>query len=177
MPASKPVRHLSTFQYALAVCSIAFSLSHAKPIAETAIDDFHSLASSPKRGLIYIPRDGHPEDDKIWTQPGSTLTWYYNYGPDPTYTSSPPLQHVPMIFGPYYNDFASKIRARVAAGGKVPQILTYNEPDLPFEYGGSNADPAVCAEHWISELEPLRRDLGIEIGAPAVLVPGTSNGD
>ena len=36
-----------------------------------------SLAS--KRGLLFIPDPAHPQDDLLWTRPGSDLSWYYNY--------------------------------------------------------------------------------------------------
>lgn len=33
---------------------------------------------NPKRGLVYV-ESPDPEVNKIWRQPGSPLTWYYNY--------------------------------------------------------------------------------------------------
>lgn len=140
----------------------------AEPQLDRPLSSFQTRNSSPKRGLVYIPSSSHPEDDQVWVRPGSDLTWYYNYGQDPTFNGSGSLLFIPMNWGPYYDDFNSKIRARVQAGIKVPYILSYNEPDLPYEYGGSNATPVAAANHWISELEPLHRDLGIAIGAPAV---------
>jgi hypothetical protein len=130
--------------------------------------ELRKRVASQKRGLVYVPNKNHPEDDQIWYQPGSDITWYYNYGwkPSPALANTS-FQFVPMLFGNFTSTFNADIRAMVATGVNIPYILAFNEPDLPYNYGGSNINPAVAADAWLRELEPLHRDLNITLGAPA----------
>ncbi len=60
-----------------------------------------TFKASTKRGFAFTPNPAWPQDDNIWTQPNSDLTWYYNYGsqPSPQFASIPQttFEYVPMI--------------------------------------------------------------------------------
>ncbi|KAI9752012.1 MAG: hypothetical protein M4579_005785 [Chaenotheca gracillima] len=128
--------------------------------------------ASSKRGLIYIPSDDYPQDDKTWTETGSDLTWYYNYAskPSPAFAQSK-LQFVPMLFGApasdSYTSFLDDVRAQMKGGAKVPYVLAFNEPDGTNATGGSGVSPELAAKTWIREIQPLKSD-GVALGAPAV---------
>lgn len=126
---------------------------------------------SAKRGLIYIPNALTPQDNNVWVQSGTDLTWYYNYGYAPSSAiSAAGLTFVPMLFSSTTTGttvFKDAITALIKAGTKVPYIMTFNEPDGSTASGGSNIAPVVAAETWKREVEPLRQ-LGVKVGAPAV---------
>lgn len=128
-------------------------------------------SASPKRGLVYVPDPKYPQDDQYWDSSSSDLTWYYNYGyqPSPTYVNSK-LQFVPQLWGPpATNDdtaFLDSITSQVKAGTNFSSVLAFNEPDMPLNAGGSNMDPTTAAYIWMREIEPLSK-MGIKLGSPA----------
>src|ERR1700722_12164705 len=124
-------------------------------------------AASTKRGLVYIPNAQHPEDDNIWTRPGSDLTWYYNYGANPSsaYVHTN-LQFVPQLWGtPSSQSFLSSVQSQLAGGTNITYVLSFNEPDGTTSTGGSNISPTQAASIWQQELEPLRTS-GVKLGLP-----------
>jgi len=125
---------------------------------------------SSKRGLVFVPSAQHPSDNQIWVEGSSDLTWYYNYGPQPSpaYSnrSQSEFEFVPMLWTTDSN-FMSEIKSLISGGTNITHIMTYNEPDGSSSTGGSNLEPEVAATNWISQVEPLRK-LGIKTGAPAV---------
>lgn len=132
--------------------------------------------SSPKRGLIYIPSDAHPEDDALWTQAGSSLTWYYNYGSQPSdafaHLSQEQFEFVPMMWGinkddPGETKWLDEVTAAIDGGRDIKHVLAFNEPDGPAEWGGSDIDPDMAAQAWIANFEPLA-ERGVKLGLPAV---------
>ncbi|KAF2877869.1 glycosyl hydrolase catalytic core-domain-containing protein [Massariosphaeria phaeospora] len=132
--------------------------------------------TAPKRGLCHVPSDDHPTDDTIWTAaPNSPLTWYYNYKSEPSqaYASDHSLQFIPMLWGASATDtgtpFLDSVRAQRAAGRNISHVLGFNEPDGWHSVGGSDMPPALAASVWRAQLEPLRVDDGIKVGAPAVM--------
>jgi hypothetical protein len=134
-----------------------------------------NFTRSAKRGLIYIPNAATPEDNGVWTSFGPALTWYYNYGyvPSPA-ISAAGLQFVPMLFGSTTGTvFKDAVTALIKAGTNITYVLGFNEPDGTTSTGGSSIAPAVAAETWKREMEPLRQ-LGVKLGAPAVT--GSPNG-
>jgi hypothetical protein len=146
-------------------------LSNIIPLAALALPLAHATKSS-KRGLVYIANSKHPSDDSIWTQSTSDLTWYYNYGLQPSSAlSSSPLQFVPMLWGAPASTtdttFIDGIKSQISSGKNVSYILSFNEPDGTTKTGGSNVDSSLAASTWIREVEPLRK-LGVKVGAPAV---------
>jgi len=125
---------------------------------------------SAKRGLIFIPNAKTPEDNSVWTSPGSDLTWYYNYGltPSSVYANNPSFQFVPMLFTAASDTtFLDGVKSLISGGTNVSYVLSYNEPDGDTSTGGTNITPQAAALSWVRELEPLRA-LGVKVGAPAV---------
>ncbi|ATZ55926.1 hypothetical protein BCIN_12g04740 [Botrytis cinerea B05.10] len=135
-----------------------------------AADNDETVGSSSKRGLVFVPNSKYPSDNQVWVQPGSDLSWYYNYGiaASPAYSSTTQedFEFVPMLWGTS-TTFLTDIKSLVATGRNVTHVLTYNEPDGTSSTGGSAISPSVAAANWISQVEPLRA-LGIKTGAPAV---------
>ncbi|KAF2101962.1 hypothetical protein NA57DRAFT_73401 [Rhizodiscina lignyota] len=131
-----------------------------------------SASRSSKRGLIYIADSSHPTDVDDFLSKSSDLTWYYNYGPEP----SPPLsntslQFVPMLWGTSDNNgansFLDSVKSQITSGSKIQYVLGFNEPDGSKDTGGSNVSPGDAASTWQSQIEPLHK-LGVQLGAPAV---------
>ncbi|MCJ1317388.1 hypothetical protein MMC15_002711 [Xylographa vitiligo] len=134
---------------------------------------FAQITTSPKRGLVYVPNANYPQDNNIWDSSGSDLTWYYNYGPEPSpnFSNATNFQFVPMLFGAP-NDttdtsFLTSVQSQISAGANVSYILTFNEPDGTSATGGSDVPSELAAETWIREVEPLKSQ-GVKLGAPAV---------
>jgi hypothetical protein len=131
--------------------------------------------TSPKRGLVYTPNSQWPEDNKIWTTQPSDLTWYYNYQNSPTdqFTSlgQDKFEFVPMLWGApssssdtgFLNSIKSLINDKKM---KISHVLTFNEPDQPTKYGGSQVDPAFGDKVWVNNMIPLQK-LGVKVGLPA----------
>ncbi|PKS05995.1 hypothetical protein jhhlp_007828 [Lomentospora prolificans] len=128
---------------------------------------------SPKRGLVFTnPRD-HPEDNAVWVQKGSTLTWYYNYHAtaSPAFAGIPQdrFEFVPMLWGleaePNSTDFYDKVKAMIEDGVNITHALSFNEPDGLVSAGGSDIPPKIAAQAWVSNFEPLR-ELGVRVGLP-----------
>lgn len=131
---------------------------------------FHT---SSKRGLIFIPTSDFPEDNDVWIQKGSDLTWYYNYKgyPSTEYVNKTSLEFIPMLWGApsSFSDttFLANVTAQYAEGNNITYAMGFNEPDNTADTGGSNIDPSDAAKYWKKQMEPLRK-LGISLGAPAV---------
>lgn len=144
-----------------------FALSLVAPLA--------LAATSSKRGLCYVTPDksSWSSDDNIWDNSSSDLTWYYNYKPQPNseYDSSK-LQFVPMQWGAVSNpttdmSFYNAVKGLIQGGMNITYVLGMNEPD-GCAYGGSCVDATTAAQMWKTQFEPLRRDFGVKLGAPAV---------
>ncbi|MCJ1281698.1 hypothetical protein MMC26_001020 [Xylographa opegraphella] len=134
---------------------------------------FSQITTSPKRGLVYVPNPNYPQDNNIWDSPSSDLTWYYNYGPEPSpnFSNATNFQFVPMLFGAP-NDttdtsFLASVQSQISTGANISYILTFNEPDGTSATGGSDVPSILAAETWIREVEPLKSH-GVKLGAPAV---------
>jgi len=131
--------------------------------------------TSSKRGLIFVPNKDHPQDNQIWTTHPSDLSWYYNYQPNPSpvYDDIPQseFEFVPMLWGapPDVTDtsFVAAIKNLVHNRGvNITNVLTFNEPDGPNIYGGSDITPAVAAQVWVSNVIPLQ-EMGLRVSLPA----------
>jgi hypothetical protein len=125
---------------------------------------------SSKRGLVFVPNSKYPQDNQIWVESGSDLTWYYNYqaSPSPAYANrtQEEFEFVPMLWSPS-TTFLSSVQSMISGGRNISHILTYNEPDGTTSTGGSDLEPSAAASNWLSQVEPLRK-LGVKTGAPAV---------
>ncbi|KAI1324004.1 glycosyl hydrolase catalytic core-domain-containing protein [Xylariaceae sp. FL0255] len=134
-----------------------------------------SEATSVKRGLIHIPNTQWPQDNSIWVESGSDLTWYYNYGqtPSPQFSNVPQSQfeYVPQKWGqssdPTDTSFSTYVEQLIADGTAIKNVLAYNEPEYPYSYGGAQLDPPTAAQGWIADFIPLQSK-GVRIGLPAV---------
>ncbi|KAK6336813.1 hypothetical protein TWF718_009601 [Orbilia javanica] len=151
--------------------SILISLPHLITLVSAAANPIGPNPND-KRGLVYVPSKDHPEDDKIWIQSGSPLTWYYNYQskPSPSLEGGPTnLQFIPMLWGDYDNTFVQDVKDLVDQGYDIQYVLGFNEPDIPAGTGagGSGVSPENAAARWKESIEPLAK-MGIKLGAPAV---------
>lgn len=131
--------------------------------------------SSPKRGLVFTPNDTTRGDDTIWIQEPTSLTWYYNYEatPEPKFQdiAQSEFEFVPMLWGaPQSLDdtsFLSTVKGLIEDRGiNITNVLSFNEPDGPFVYGGSNMEPAAAARVWVNNMIPLQ-EMGVRVGLPA----------
>jgi hypothetical protein len=135
-----------------------------------------AAASSPsKRGLVFVPDPNNPQDNKIWTGK-PVLTWYYNYGPQPSFVfQSIPQQtfeFVPMMWGanddPKDLTFLNNVTELIKNGRNITHVLSFNEPDGPYKWGGSNLEPALAARAWVRNLLPLQK-MGVKVSLPSVM--------
>ena len=146
----------------LSVCALA------------ALASLVSASTSDKRGLDFIPNSKWPQDNQIWVQPGSDLTWYYNYGSEPSSefsgVSQSDFEFVPMMWGASSNlsdtTFLTQIQALIKSGTNVTHIMSFNEPNENSDVGGSQLDPKDAAQAWVANFEPLANQ-GIKLGLPA----------
>lgn len=129
----------------------------------------------PKRGLVFVPTEDHPSDNAVWVKKGSPLTWYYNYRDVPSSAfagiAQEKFEFVPMMYGvdekdPSKTDFLSKVEAMIDDNLNITHALSFNEPDSAAEGSGSEVDPAIAAEAWVANFEPLR-EKGVKVGLPA----------
>lgn len=125
---------------------------------------------SAKRGLVYVPNEQWPDDYKVWLEPGSDLTWYYNYHPEPesVFSDVPQdqLEFVPMLWGPTDGtEFLDSVNRLIDGGRNISHVLGFNEPDAS-ENGGSGIDPRSAAQMWVDNIEPLAQR-GVKLGLPA----------
>ena len=134
-----------------------------------------SATKSSKRGLVFTPNATHPADNYVWLRDPSDLTWYYNYGgsPSPAFSnqSQARFEFVPMLWGAPADlsdtSFLTTVKALVTNKGlDIKHVMGFNEPDGPFEWGGSNIDPTVAARVWVANIVPLQ-EMGIKVGLPA----------
>lgn len=132
-------------------------------------------SNSTKRGLIYIPQNmaDHPEDEALFLQPDTSMTWYYNYqsSPSPQVAAAKHLQFVPMMWGnpETGNDFSfsDTVLDLKRRGLNITHVMGFNEPDGDYASGGSEISPLGAAASWIRVLEPLREKHGIKLVGPA----------
>ncbi|KAK4033935.1 alkali-sensitive linkage protein 1 [Parachaetomium inaequale] len=132
-------------------------------------------ATSSKRGLVFTPNETTRADDGIWVEKPTTLTWYYNYEPKPesSYKDVPQseFEFVPMMWGaPDSLDnttFLSTVKSLIKDQGvNITNVLSFNEPDGKFVYGGSNIEPSAAAQVWVNNMIPLQ-EMGVRVGLPA----------
>jgi hypothetical protein len=63
--------------------------------------------------------------------------------------------------------FYNTVKNLIGSGYKINHVLGFNEPD-GCSNGGSCVTAATAAKVWKKQFEPLKRDFGIKLGAPAV---------
>jgi len=147
------------------------------PLLLTLLPLADSAARSSKRGLVFIPKEETPEDNGVWVQKGTDLTWYYNYhdrvSPAFAGVDQSKFEFVPMMWGvPDKSDGDTAFRDNVQTlikeqGVDIKHVMGFNEPDEKQKNGGSDIKPKDAAEAWIKNMVPLR-EMGIKVGLPAV---------
>jgi len=157
---------------------IQYTLLALLPLASSVLGNLpNPIGPNPnnKRGLVYVPdaKSPHPEDDKLWIQSGSPLTWYYNYkdSPDTELEGGPTkLEFIPMLWGDGSNapTFVSTVEGLIQKGYNISYVLGFNEPDNPQQSntGGSGMTVERAVELWKANIEPLAKK-GIKLGSPA----------
>lgn len=108
---------------------------------------------SSKRGLCFTPNENHPEDNKVWVQPGSDIKWYYNYQslPSPAYANlgQEELEYIPMMWGlgssPNDTVFLNQVKKLVSEGRNIERVLGFKEPDASPGVGGSHFHAPKCS--------------------------------
>jgi hypothetical protein len=110
----------------------------------------------------------------VQTRTDRIRTWYYNYAANPTSEYTNKLNFVPMLWGAPDNPstnttFYDTVASLIKGGQNITHVLGFNEPDGCGQgYGGSCVTAATAALVWKKQMEPLKRDFGIKLGAPAV---------
>lgn len=137
----------------------------------------NTQATDPsKRGICFVPNATTPQDDAIWLNETSNHpTWYYNYKATPSTVfsnySQSDFEFVPMLWGntALENDisFLNTVEQLVNEGLRIQHVLTFNEPDFPNKWGGSELEPQEAAQTWVKNIVPLQKS-GIKVGLPAV---------
>lgn len=136
-----------------------------------AFSGYVSATSSSKRGLVFVPNSKWPQDNKIWVESGSDLTWYYNYGSAPSADfadyAQDQFEFVPMLWGSISDtSFLDAVTGLIDGGRNISHVLGFNEPDGDSSSGGSGILPALAAQVWVKNIEPLAAK-GVKLGLPA----------
>ncbi|KAI6597138.1 hypothetical protein MCOR06_002181 [Pyricularia oryzae] len=137
-----------------------------------------TVRPNPKRGLVFVPEDATPRDNYIWTRPPTTLSWYYNYGPEPSVVfnnlTQDQFEFVPMLWGAPSDPEVARTDTKFAEtvkdvikkrGVNITHVMGFNEPDMAGE-GMSNVRPDVAARVWVNNIVPLQ-EMGVKAGLPA----------
>ncbi|KAK6212261.1 hypothetical protein LQW54_005392 [Pestalotiopsis sp. IQ-011] len=136
-----------------------------------AFSGYVSATSSSKRGLVFVPNSKWPQDNKMWVESGSDLTWYYNYGSAPSADfadyAQDQFEFVPMLWGSISDtSFLDAVTGLIDGGRNISHVLGFNEPDGDSSSGGSGILPALAAQVWVKNIEPLAAK-GVKLGLPA----------
>lgn len=122
-------------------------------------------SDQPKRGLIII-NSPHEQTDLPKYLVSPQLQWVYNYSPQPVPNKPYPygnLSFVPMLWG---QDGSTTFLSTLKASQHYGQILSFNEPDMGAEDGGSDLSVDQAVSIWQSQIQPLK-SLGYTLGSPA----------
>lgn len=133
-----------------------------------------AAAKNYKRGLVFTPNSTFPGDNSIWVKPPTDLSWYYNYDmvPSPAFAgiSQKDFEFIPMLWGasdPDDTRFFTTVRDLVKVKGiNITTVMSFNEPDGPTAWGGSDMLPSLAAKSWVKNIIPLQK-MGIKAGLPA----------
>lgn len=140
-------------------------------ISLLALTGLAAATSSSKRGLVFVPNSKWPQDNSIWVESGSDLTWYYNYGSTPSsdfadYTQDE-FEFVPMLWGSIEDtSFLDEVNSLIDGGRNISHVLGFNEPNGDSSTGGADILPAKAAQVWVKNIEPLAAQ-GVKLGLPA----------
>lgn len=116
-----------------------------------------AFTNGSKRGIAYLGTP-HPTDYNIFLSPSSPLTWYYNWSPNAIryprgFTD---IEFVPLIhnLGSLENDIAT-VQSLGRVKGQPRHLLSFNEPDIGPDGGGSDISPSDAAGAYIRSINPL----------------------
>ena len=142
----------------------ATTLSHAHPpIFIPRVHHAVGVAAQSKRGLVII-NTVHLQTDLPKYLSSPVLSWVYNYSPEPpSPTVYGNLSFVPMLWG---QDDSSTFFTTIKSGPQYDHILSFNEPDMPKNEGGSQLSVPDAVSIWQTQIQPLK-NLGYKLGAPA----------
>jgi hypothetical protein len=129
-----------------------------------------TVAATSKRGLIMENTQYQSSDlPKYLASP--LLTWVYNYSPQPASQNAPypfgNLTFVPMLWG---QTNSASFLTTVQDGANYSYVLTFNEPDMPQDVGGSALSVADAVTLWNQQIQPLSKS-GYKLGAPGGIHP------
>jgi len=116
-----------------------------------------------QRGLIIISST-HEQTDLSKDIASPELQWVYNYSPEPPSTNAyGNLSFVPMLWG---EDNSDTFLSTIKSGPKFDHILSFNEPDMSQNVGGSDLSVPQAVSIWQAQIQPLK-SLGYKLGSPA----------
>uniref|UniRef100_L2FNZ9 F5 8 type c domain protein n=1 Tax=Colletotrichum fructicola (strain Nara gc5) TaxID=1213859 RepID=L2FNZ9_COLFN len=126
---------------------------------------------SSKRGLVFTPNASWPQDNQVWVQAGSDLTWYYNYQeiPSPAFSSKTQaeFEFVPMMWGvssnPEDTTFLKAVKSLIEDKNiNITHVLGFNEPDGPSHTSGDkkNCTYDFLPVHWYDNFAGLASHIG-----------------
>ncbi|MGI6242305.1 MAG: glycosyl hydrolase [Prevotella sp.] len=105
------------------------------------------------------------------------VSWMYNWGVTPRNPSvvgpGREVEFAPMCWNGNFNETA--LRNYLSAHPGVKYLLTYNEPNISGNSGGSSMTPTQAANAW-PRLEKIADDFNLKIVAPALNFSGDNIG-
>src|SRR5271169_1370074 len=108
------------------------------------------VAAQSKRGLIII-NTAHLQTDLTKYLSSPDLSWVYNYSPEPPSPSAyGNLSFVPMLWG---QDNSATFFTTIKSGQHYNHILSFNEPDMPRNVGGSQLSVTDAVSIWQTQIQ------------------------
>jgi hypothetical protein len=127
-----------------------------------------AASSDSKRGLVIV-NAAHEQADLPKYLASPLLKWVYNYSPQPPAGTYPfgSLSFVPMLWG---KDNSESFLTTIQDNANYSYVLTFNEPDMPKDVGGSALSVDQAVTIWQQQIQPLSQ-LGYKLGAPGGISP------
>lgn len=107
-----------------------------------------------KRGIAYIGTR-NSADYNIFLGGQSPVTWYFNWSPYPANRPNTfgDIEFVPLLHNlGSLDDDLSQLRNLPS---RSTHLLTFNEPDIGTDGGGSNISPSDAARAYVDQIAPL----------------------
>ena len=135
---------------------------------------------SAKRGICWDERT-QPLTDAPIQKMAPGVGWLYNWGPSVTGTptlvgqGADKMAFLPMCWNGGFDETLLR-QYLTAHAGEVTHLLTFNEPNLTWNVGGSQMTPQQAADAW-PQVKQVAQDFGLKIVAPALNFTGDKVGD